>query len=182
MIELLTQPPPMEAIASMTAVDGVCVKPTVLGTQQGPDGHLGPEAAGAVLILQATFVDAERAAEFWFTAAGLIERLAEAPGFIRRFNFTDGPHYTLIALWRTMSDARTFFSGPEHQAAMHNLFVHRWQYSHFAALWEMTTPRQRVIFCQECDGVTPATAGSCAGCGTELFDPFAASRQADVKR
>ena len=74
MVELLTQPPPMEAIARMTAIEGVRVAPTVLATQQGPDGHLGPEAAGAVLILQATFVDEERAAEFWLTAAGLMEQ------------------------------------------------------------------------------------------------------------
>lgn len=173
MVELLTQPPPMEAIARMTAVDGFNVAPTALATQQGPDGHLGPEAAGAVLILQATFVDEERAAEFWLTAAGLTERLATAPGFIRRFNFADGPHYTLIALWRTVADAHAFFASDHHQTAMRNLFRYRWQYSHFAALWEMTTPRQRVIFCQRCDGVTPATEGSCAGCGTELFDPFA---------
>ena len=173
MLELLIQPPPMEAIAKMTAVDGVRITPAILGTQRGPDGHLGPEAAGAVLILQATFVDAERAAAFWVTAAGLIERLATAPGFIRRFNFADGPHYTLIALWRTVADAHAFFSSDDHQAAMRDLYRHRWQYSHFAALWEMTTPRQRVIFCQHCDGVTPATDGVCATCGTELLDPFA---------
>lgn len=177
MVELLTQAPPMEAIAKMTAIAGVRITPTVLGTQQGPDGHLGPEAAGAVLILQATFVDEDRAAEFWLTAAGLMERLATAPGFIRRFNFVDGPHYTLIALWRTPADAHAFFSSDHHQTAMRELFRRRWQYSHFAGLWEMTTPRQRVIFCQQCDGVTPATDLSCVGCGTELFDPFATPSQ-----
>jgi heme-degrading monooxygenase HmoA len=179
MPELLTQPPPMDAIAKMTAIEGVRVAPTVLATQQGPDGHLGPEAAGAVLLLQATFVDEERAAGFWMTAAGLMECLAEAPGFIRRFNFTDGPHYTLVALWRTAADAHAFFSSDEHQAAMGELFRHRWQYSHFAGLWEVTTPRQRVIFCQHCDGVTPATDGVCVGCGTELFDPFAIPSHVD---
>ena len=55
-----------------------------------------------------------------------------------------------------------------------------WQYSHFAALWEMTTPHQRVIFCQQCAGVTPATDGLCVGCGTELFDPFAIPSHAEV--
>jgi len=175
MVDLLSQPPPPEAIAKMTAIEGVRIAPTILATQQGPDGHLGPEAAGAVLILQATFVDEDRAAEFWLTAAGLMEQLAAAPGFIRRINFTDGPHYTLIALWRTPGDANAFFSGDEHQAAMRGLFRHRWQYTHFAALWEMTKPRQRVIFCQECDGVTPSTEAVCVGCGTELFDPFATS-------
>lgn len=180
MLELLTEPPPAEAIAKITAVEGVRVVPTMLGTQQGPDGHLGPEAAGALLILQATFVDKQRAAAFWLTAAGLTERLALAPGFIRRFTFADGPHFTLIALWRTRADADAFFSSDEHQAAMRELFRHRWQYSHFAALWEMTTPRQRVIFCQHCDGVTPATNRVCESCGTELLDPFAIPSHAEA--
>jgi heme-degrading monooxygenase HmoA len=179
MIELLTQPPPADAIAKMAAIDGVHFAPTVLATQQGPDRHLGPEGAGAILILQATFVDEERAARFWSTVAGLMERLATAPGFIRRINFTDGPHYTLIAFWRTRDDADAFFSSDDHQAAMRELFRHRWQYSHFAGLWEVATPRQRVIFCQQCDGVTPATAGTCAGCGITLWDPFAAPTHAD---
>jgi heme-degrading monooxygenase HmoA len=179
MIELLAQPPPMEAIARMAAINGVRITPTVLATQQGPDAHLGPEAAGALLILQATFVDEARAAEFWLTAAGLMERLATASGFIRRYNFTDGPHYTLLALWRTLADAHAFFASDDHQAAMQALFRHRWQYSHFAGLWEMSTPRQRVIFCQLCDGVTPATEGHCASCGTELFDPYAMPSHAE---
>ena len=173
MIELLTEPPPPDVIARMTAIEGVSVAPTVLATQQGPARHLGPEAAGAVLILQATFVDGSSAAEFWKTAAGLMERLAVAPGFIRRFNFTDGPHYTLIALWQTVADAHAFFSSDEHQAAMRGLYNGRWQYSHFAGLWEVTTPRRRVIFCQRCDGVTAAVDRVCNSCGTELFDPFA---------
>jgi heme-degrading monooxygenase HmoA len=172
MVELLTQPPPPEAIARMVAIDGVKVTPTILATQEGPARHLGPEAAGAILMLQATFADEDRAGEFWRTAAGLMEKLATASGFIRRYNFTDGPHYTLIAFWRTPADAHAFFASDEHQAAMRELFEHRWQHSHFAGLWECGTPRQRVIFCQRCDGVTPASAGTCAGCGTELFDPY----------
>ena len=56
---------------------------------------------------------------------------------------------------------------------MRDLYRERWGYTHFAGLWEMTTPRQRVIFCQKCDGVTPTTERVCVGCGTELFDPFA---------
>ena len=175
MVDLLTQPPPAAAIARMIAIDGVQVTPTILASQLGPDRHLGPEAAGAILILQATFVDEERAAGFWQSAAGLMEKLATANGFIRRYNFTDGPHYTLIAFWRTPADAHAFFASDEHQAAMRALFEHRWQYSHFAGLWECVTPRQRVIFCQHCEGVTPATAGTCDSCGAELFDPYAAA-------
>ena len=69
MLELLTEPPPAEAIARMTSIEGVRTVPTLLTTQQGPDRHLGPEAAGAVLILQGTFVDRQRAAQFWLRAA-----------------------------------------------------------------------------------------------------------------
>jgi heme-degrading monooxygenase HmoA len=126
-----------------------------------------------VLILQATFVDKQGAEKFYLRAADLMERLAVASGFIRRFSFAAGPHLTTIVMWRTAADAHAFFSSDEHQAAMRDLYAERWQYTHFAALWEMTTRRQRVIFCQQCDGVTPATDGVCAGCGTELFDPFA---------
>jgi hypothetical protein len=36
-----------------------------------------------------------------------------------------------------------------------------------------------VIFCQHCDGVTSVAEARCAGCGTELFDPFAVSTHAD---
>src|SRR3954464_4028471 len=156
----------------MLAIDGVQVTPTMLATQQGPDRHLGPEAAGAVLILQATFADPDRAAGVWATAYALMEQLAVAPGFIRRYNFSDGPHYTLIALWRTPADANAFFSSDEHQVAMRELFRNRWQYTHFAGLWEVANPRQRVIFCQICDGVTPSTEMHCIKCGTELFDPY----------
>jgi hypothetical protein len=173
-IELLTGPPPAETIARMAAIDGVDVTPTILATQRGPDGHLGPEAAGAVLILQGTFVDEAGAAQFWPAAAGLLEELATAPGFIRRYSFADGPHHTLIALWRTPADARAFYAREGHRAAIRRMHAERWEYSHFAGLWEATTPRPRVIFCQRCDGVTPATAGACGGCGAALFDPVTA--------
>ena len=55
---------------------------------------------------------------------------------------------------------------------MRQLFERRWQYTHFAGLWEMNTPRQRVIFCPECEGVTPSTETQCVGCGIDLFDPY----------
>ena len=172
MIDLLTTPPPPDALARMLAVDGVRAAPTMVAIQEGPDRHVGPEGAGAVLVLQATFVDEGRAAEFWATAAGLIEKLVTAPGFIRRYNFADGPHYTLIAFWRTADDAHAFFSSDEHREAMRGLYRDRWQYTHFAGLWETATPRERAIFCQVCDGVTPSSETHCNKCGTELFDPY----------
>ena len=102
-----------------------------------------------------------------------IEEQAEQVRRVKRFESGMVVNPVTINPEATLADAHAFFSTDEHQAAMGELFRQRWQYSHFAGLWEMSTPRQRVIFCQECDGVTPASEGVCSGCGIELFDPFA---------
>ena len=172
MVQLITTPPPPEAIGRLIGIEGVSVSPGILAVQQGPDRHLGPEAAGAILVLQATFVDEAKFGEFWQSAIDLMELLADASGFIRRYNFTDAGHYTLIAFWRTMADAQAFFEREEHQAAMGELFRNRWQYSHFASLWECPTPRRRLIFCQHCDAVNPSSESTCPACGTEIEDPY----------
>jgi heme-degrading monooxygenase HmoA len=170
--ELLTLPPPPEAITAMAVIPNSQIAPTVLGSQQGPDGHLGPEAAGAILILEATFTDADGSAAFWKALVPLFELLKSAPGFIRRYGFGDGPHNTLIAFWRTAEDARTFAARPEHRAAVRNLYQQRWQHSHFAAIWEMTASHDRMIFCPNCPAVTPAAQQQCRGCGAELPDVY----------
>ena len=82
MAELLTLPPPPEAIAAMVAIPRTAIAPSILATQQGPHGDLGPEEAGAVLMLQATFSRPEGAASFWAAAVPLMELLVDAPGFI----------------------------------------------------------------------------------------------------
>lgn len=172
MTELLTSPPPASATARLTSIDGVRVAPTVLAVQDGVEGQCGPEAAGALLLLQATFTDADRAAQFWDRVADLMELLATAPGFIRRYNFADGGHFTLLALWRTAADADAFFAGTAHQDAMRDLYAERWQHTHFAGLWEQRAPRQRVIFCDTCTGVTSASEAACRGCGHPQVDPY----------
>lgn len=171
-IELLTQPPAPDAVARMAAIEGVRFTPTVLGTQVGPDRHVGPEAAGALLVLQAAFTDEHGTGPFWSAAATVMEHLVTAPGFIRRYTFVDGPHYTLLAFWRSRADADAFFASEAHQAAIRGLYEGRWQYTHFAGLWEVTVPRQRVVFCPRCDAVTPVGDRVCSGCGAELFDPY----------
>ena len=173
MTELLTLPPPPEAIAAMAAIPNSQIAPTVLGTQQGPDGRLGPEAAGAILVLQATFTDADGSAAFWKALVPLFGLLESAPGFIRRYGFGDGPHNTLIAFWRTAEDARAFAARPEHRAAVRHLYQQRWQHSHFAAIWEMSASHDRMIFCPDCPAVTPAARQQCSGCGAELEPPQA---------
>jgi hypothetical protein len=171
--KLLALPPPPEAIAAMMAIPGLSITPTILATQEGPDGHLGPEAAGAILMLQATFATEEGASRFWAAAVPLMDLLGSAPGFIRRYSFPDGPTITLLALWRTADDARRFAATSEHRDAVRRLFAERWQHSHFSALWELSTNHGRVVFCDRCDAVTPAAAQVCSGCGQPLADPFA---------
>jgi len=171
-MDLITSPPPTEATAAMQSIPGVRITPVMLNTQSGPDSHLGPESTGAILILQGTFADEDRFTEFWTHVVGLMELLATAPGFIRRYNFADGPHYTLMAWWRSVEDAHAFFARPEHQAAMRTTFRRRWQYTHFAGLWQVASPRQRLFFCQACDGITPSTESHCTSCGVALLDPY----------
>jgi heme-degrading monooxygenase HmoA len=172
--ELLTLPPPPEAMAAMAAIPRSQITPTVLGTQQGPDGHLGPEKAGAILMLQATFTDPEGSATFWKALIPLFDLLESAPGFIRWYGFADGPHNTLIAFWRTAEDARAFSARPQHRAAVRDLYRQRYEYSHFAAIWEMTSSHDRVILCPRCRAVTSVADRRCSGCGAELLDVYRA--------
>lgn len=170
MTDLLTLPPPPDVIEAVTAIDGMRMGPTMLNVQEGPEGRRGPEAAGAVLLLQATFSREERAQGFWRAAARLMAQLAAAPGFIRRYSFADGPTITLLALWRTVADAHAFFSSDQHQAVMRELYRERWQYTHFAALFESSRHHDRVTFCDECEAVTKMPAETCSGCGVALMD------------
>jgi uncharacterized paraquat-inducible protein A len=55
-----------------------------------------------------------------------------------------------------------------------DLYEQRWQYSHFSAIWEMTSNHGRVIFCTDCDSVTAATEPRCGECGTKLVDVYGA--------
>src|SRR3954453_8918033 len=106
MPEVELHPPHPEALAPMAAIPGIDIAPTIFVRQGGPEGHLGPEAAGAGLILQATFRAAEGAKGFWDAAAHLMPLPDRARGFIRRYSFPAGREMTLIGLWRTIEDAK----------------------------------------------------------------------------
>lgn len=173
MTDLLVAPPPPDVITAMASIPRTSLTPSILITQQGPgeDGQLGPEAAGAVLLLQATFATQEGATQFWSAAVGLMALLAEAPGFIRRYSWPDGPTISLFALWRTAEDAHRFAGSPEHRAAVKGLYQGAWQHTHFSAIWEISSNHGRVAFCG-CGAATPVTDGSCSACGEPLLDIF----------
>jgi heme-degrading monooxygenase HmoA len=165
-------PPPPDVLPGMLALPNFRANPVMMTVLEGPDRDLGPESAGAILMLSMTFSDQEKAKGFWRVALRLHELLAEAPGFIRRFAFGDDPVFYLIAFWRTVEDAKAFAARPEHRAAVKELFRNRWQYSHFAAIWEISSNHGRIVFCDECAGVTPASDGACSMCGAPIVDPF----------
>ena len=173
MATLQFYPPSPASLQTMVAIPGMTMSSGMIVAQRGPAGALGPEGAGAVLMLQATFADPTGAENFWSAASHLMELLAGAPGFIRRFSFADGPSIYLIALWRSIGDAKAFAGSVEHRAAVRDLYAHRWQYSHFSALWELASSHGRQIFCDQCDGVTPAMEGACSSCGVAFNDVFA---------
>lgn len=175
MPELLSLPPPPNIIAALSAIPGVKITPNVVATQQGLDNHLGPESAGAILMLQATFHSEDGNTRFWEALVPMYEKLAVAPGFIRYFAFGDGPSNTLIAFWRTMAEAKAFAASSEHREAVQRLFRERWEYTHFAALWEMKANHGRIVFCEACDGITPVGQGACSGCGAGLTNIYSAS-------
>lgn len=164
-------PPHPEAMARMLAIPGVSADPTMLIRHEGP-GAGGPETAGAVLMLQTTFTSEEGARDFWDAAAPLMELLSDAPGFIRRYTFPEPNCGTLIAFWRTLEDAKAFARLPEHREAVKGLYRGRWQQSHFTGMWELASDHGRVIFCDHCDGITPAHEGVCSGCGRDLADIY----------
>lgn len=165
-------PPPPDLLPALAAVPGMAMEPTMLVTQEGPSGQLGPEAAGAILWLQATFGDEEGARRFWEASVPLDEQLARAPGFIRRYSFAAHRSAHLIALWEKIDDAQRFAASAGHREASRALFAGRWQYSHFAALWELRSNRGRIFFCPECHGTTPAPAEACRSCGTPIVDVY----------
>jgi hypothetical protein len=165
-------PPPPELLPALAAIPGMAIEPTMLVTQEGPAGALGPEAAGAILWLQATFADEEGARRFWEASVPLDEQLARTPGFIRRYSFAAHRSAHLIALWEGVEDAQRFAASEGHREASRALFAGRWQYSHFAALWELRSNRGRIFFCSECDGTTPAPADTCRSCGAPITDVY----------
>jgi heme-degrading monooxygenase HmoA len=170
-VRLQANPPPDEVREQMAAIPGVRFTAGSVTGQAGPEAALGPESAGALLVLHATF-DAEQSVEpFWEANLPVLQRLADAPGFIRRISVVDGDSVYLIAFWRSEEDARQFAALVEHRAAVRAL-AGRIEYSHFVGLWSASSLHARRFFCV-CGASTPAPSTTCRGCGEPLADVFA---------
>jgi hypothetical protein len=103
----------------------------------------------------------------------VLERLAAAPGFIRRISVVDGESAYPIAFWRSIEEAQHVARLAKHRDAVRALRTRGIQYSHFVGLWAAHAVHDRQFFCP-CGTVTAAPPHVCAGCGRLLMDPFAA--------
>jgi heme-degrading monooxygenase HmoA len=167
--------PEGETAARMAALTGSRFTPGVVFSVEKE--HVGPEAAGAILVLQGTLADAEKAQQFWSRAASTIESALESAGFIRLIGFGDGPETYAVAFWRTLADAEAFTKELPHREAVKELYATGNQYSHFAGLFAASQQRKRHIFCDQC-GVQNDVHERCAQCGNPLVDSFARSEVA----
>lgn len=173
MAEIKSLPPSDEVKAIVGSIPGVSFTPGVVVAQEGPEGHLGPESAGAILVLQVMLADEERAERFWQATTAVKQTLPSAPGFIRLFSFFAGPVGYLIAFWQTVEDAEAFAAASAHRSAMAAFAHDRFQYSHFVGLWRAEKVHPRRIFCEECATPNQAPTSACSKCGNALHDYFA---------
>lgn len=174
MAQVKSIPPGDDVKAMVAAIPGVRFTPGVVVGQEGPDGHLGPEAAGAILVLHVTLCQEDAAERFWQTTTSVKQSLPEAAGFIRLFSLFEGVNGYLVAFWRTVEDAQAFARSQRHQAAMDAFDRERFQYSHFVGLFRAERAHRRTVYCEACGHATAMPARACAGCGNALHDVFAA--------
>ena len=175
MAEIKSLPPSDEVKAIVGAIPGVHFTPGVVVGQQGPDGNLGPEQAGAILVLMVMLAEEESSDRFWRATTAVKQSLPEATGFIRLCSFFDGPVGYLIAFWRTVEDAESFARDGAHRAAMAAFASDKFQYSHFVGLWKAEKVHPRNVFCERCGATTRMPASSCSACGNPLDDYFSRS-------
>ena len=163
--------PDDEAKAIMQSVPGARFTPGMVVGFDGPD-PVGPEAAGAVMVLHMTAVDEADTQLFFKRTNHLKTLLPSVPGFIRMISLFDGLSGYAIAFWRTPEDALAFGRDTAHREVMREFYAKPYQYSSFVGLWTAHTVRRRHIYCSSCRAAHDAPAQNCARCGTPLLDVF----------
>ncbi len=138
----------------------------------GPEGHLGPEEAGAVLVLHMTMIDEERTQRFWYQVALTAKAATEWPGFIRMIAFFDGAANWALGFWRRVEDARAFAKSRPHLDAVKDMHATGFEYTHFAGIFQPVEARPRHAYCDVCGAETVLPADQCSECGRELADVF----------
>jgi heme-degrading monooxygenase HmoA len=138
----------------------------------GPDGNLGPEGAGAVMVLHMTMIDEERTQRFWHQVALTSKAASESPGFIRMIAFFDGAANWALGFWRTVEDAQAFAKSRSHLDAIKDMHESKFEYTHFAGIFQPVEQRPRHAYCDACGAETVMPAEQCSECGRGLADVF----------
>ncbi len=139
---------------------------------EGPEAHLGHEAAGAILVLHTTMIDNDKAQLFHRQVAATLIAAASAPGMIRVVMATDGLSNDAYILWRSVEEAKAFASNTVHREAVSAMLRDRFEYTHFAGLWQQVEPRDRHVFCEKCGAESTMPIDHCSRCGNEVADVF----------
>lgn len=172
MAELQIFPPSPDNEALLAQIAGIRQTPIPVAGFDGPDGHLGPEAAGAVLILHMTMVDPERTQAFWRQVALTCKAASETNGFIRMIAFFDGAANWALAFWRTVAAAQAFARSRVHLDAIADMHAQSFEYTHFAGLFAPVEARTRQAYCDSCGAEAFMPAEVCPSCGNGLADVF----------
>ena len=176
MTKLAAYPPGPEAQGVIGSIPGVRF---THGVAIGVDGAepVGPEAAGAVLVLHTALDTEEKAAQFWNSGAKVVKAASESPGFIRFIGFGEGLSTYGIGFWKTREDAAAFAKSLPHTDAMTELRDTGNQYGHYAALFDAVHPRKRPIYCDSCGHRNTVPAERCEKCQNELADLFKVEKE-----
>lgn len=165
-------PPDSDNERLFAEIPGLRQTPIPVVAFDGPDGALGPEAAGAVLVLHMTMVDEERTQRFWRQVALTSKAASDSPGFIRMIAFFDGAANWALGLWRRVEDAQTFARSQPHLDAIKDMHAHAFEYTHFAGLFAPVEARPRHAYCDSCGAETVMPATTCCQCGRDSSDVF----------
>ena len=136
------------------------------------DDPVGPEAAGAVLVLQGALASDDKAQQFWARAATTLRAARESDGFIRFITFSDGLSNYAIGFWRSHDDAMRFRNSRPHMDAIRELDATGNQYQHFAALFRSERVHERHTYCERCGTRNTMPRETCRQCGNALVDVF----------
>jgi heme-degrading monooxygenase HmoA len=168
---LRTFAPGDEAKAIMQSIPGARFTPGMVVGFDGP-GALGPEAAGAVMILHMTAVDEDATQLFFRRTNELKTLLPSTPGFIRMFSVFDGLSGYAVSFWRTPEDALAFGRDTAHRQVVREFLAKPFQYSQFVGVWSAHSVRRRHIYCAACGTSNDAPADACSHCHEPLLDVF----------
>lgn len=146
--------------------------PGAVGCLDGP-GNLGPENAGALSLVYASFTDGARAQRAYRRFTDAQCAAVASPGFLRWFSFVDGPHGYGLGWWRSAEDAAAFARSAFHREVVREQRSECLEYSQFAGIWTASAVGRRNFYCPSCRAITAAPARACSGCGELLDDGFA---------